>query len=133
MELSSHIPTSAHPVRKFDLSGTVRLRADVEAPMDQTIPAPRTRPRSTDERSVGPDEWYRQDEWAAAAAAAEDVAETGLWIRRIVLGLLVLAFLFLADTAGFDLGPAGSHRAACAATGGHEIDFLLLHRCAPAS
>jgi hypothetical protein len=55
--------------------------------VDQKIPGPRTRPT---------DEWYRQDEWAAAAVAAEDVAETGRWVRRIVLGLLVIgALLFL--------------------------------------
>lgn len=54
--------------------------------VDQKIPGPRSRPT---------DEWYRQDEWAAAAVAAEDAAETGRWIRYIALGLFVLALLFL--------------------------------------
>jgi hypothetical protein len=97
--------------------------------IENTIPAPRTRLRVAYQPPVDSDVWYRRDEWAAAAAAVEDAAETGMWIRRVVLGLFVLVFLFVADTAGFDLGPAGSARAVCSATGGHEVDLLVVHRC----
>jgi hypothetical protein len=58
-----------------DCRGTVARRLGVEAAMT--------------------DEWYRQDEWAAAAASAEVVADTGLWVRRIVLGLALIALLLL--------------------------------------
>jgi hypothetical protein len=38
-----------------------------------------------------PDEWYRQDEWAAAAIAAQDIAGTGRSMGRILLGVVVVA------------------------------------------
>jgi hypothetical protein len=61
----------------------------------------------------------RADEWAVAAAATtEDEVEVALWVRRIVIGLVVLVFLIVTDAAGFDLGPAGSHRATCSAAWG---------------
>jgi len=96
-----------------------------------TVPEQRTWLRFSNEEPADSGPWTA-DEWAAAAAAtAEDEAEVALWLRRIVVGLVVFVFLIITDVAGFDLGPAGSHRAACSAAGGSEIDLLVAHHCAP--
>jgi len=97
--------------------------------MDTGLPEQRTWLRFGNENTSQADAWTA-DTWAAAAAsAAEDEHEVALWLRRIAIGLVAFVFLIVTDAAGFDLGPAGSHRAACSAVGGSEIDFLLAHRC----
>jgi hypothetical protein len=102
----------------------------METTMDSHLPdVPRQWVRFSNEPRLDPQFVHTLDRAVGESEEAEDNRHYWVAVRWLLAVTVLLVFLGVTDAAGFDLGPAGSQRAACNHAGGHETDLLLAHRC----